>query len=366
MVSRLQAPRENRPAREQSMRVLVLGGTQFIGPYVVRRLVSEGHAVTLFHRGRTERPDVADVPHLHGARAELARHADAFRALAPDVVLDMYALGEADARQVVEVFRGLAGRLVTLTSADVYRAYGVLLGQEHGPPDPTPLAEDAPLRTRLYPYRGEQPRAADAPDRHLDDYDKVLVERVVQAEPSLPATVLRLGMIYGPGDGQRRLFPYLKRMDDGRPAIALEAAQARWRAPRAYVANAADAIALAVTRPAAAGRTYNVAEPEALAEADWVRAIAAATGWPGRVVVLPEGVSVGPPSSYNLAQDLALDTTRLRRELGYAERVARGAALRATVAWERANPPPRVDPAQFDYAAEDALLQRYGPSSETA
>jgi hypothetical protein len=77
-------------------------------------------------------------------------------------------------------------------------------------------------------------------------------------------------------------------------------------------------------------------------------------------------VSAGPPSPYNLAQDLAPDTARLRREPGYAERVGRAAALRATAAWERAHPPPGVDPAQFDYAAEDALLQRYGPSSDTA
>jgi nucleoside-diphosphate-sugar epimerase len=37
----------------------------------------------------------------------------------------------------------------------------------------------------------------------------------------LPGTVLRLPTVYGPGDYQHRLFEYLKRMDDGRPAILL-------------------------------------------------------------------------------------------------------------------------------------------------
>ncbi len=76
--------------------------------------------------------------------------------------------------------------------------------------------EDAPLRDRRYPYRGEVPRATDDPERWLDDYDKILVEQAVMGELSLPGTVLRLPMVYGPGDLQHRLFPYVKRMADRR------------------------------------------------------------------------------------------------------------------------------------------------------
>ncbi len=36
------------------MRILLLGGTGFIGPFVARRLSAEGHEVTLFHRGQTQ------------------------------------------------------------------------------------------------------------------------------------------------------------------------------------------------------------------------------------------------------------------------------------------------------------------------
>jgi hypothetical protein len=44
--------------------------------------------------------------------------------------------------------------------------------------------------------------------------------------------------------------------------------------------------------------------------------------------------------------------------LGYAEPVPVEAALQRTVEWERANPPAQIDPGQFDYPAEDAVLQR--------
>ena len=60
-----------------------------------------------------------------------------------------------------------------------------------------------------------------------------------------------------------------------------------------------------------------------------------------------------PPG--NLAQDWETSSSRLREQLGFRDPVNRETALAATVAWERAYPPP-VDPAQFDYDAEDAAL----------
>jgi hypothetical protein len=50
------------------------------------------------------------------------------------------------------------------------------------------------------------------------------------------------------------------------------------------------------------------------------------------------------------------DTERIRRELGYAEPVPRDEWLPRTVAWEQVHPPEESDPAEFDYAAEDAAL----------
>jgi nucleoside-diphosphate-sugar epimerase len=343
------------------MRVLVLGGTSFIGPAVVRRLDALGHEVAVFHRGQTESELPPSVEHLHGDRADLPGMADAFARLAPEVVVDMRPLTERDARAVVDAFAGLAHRLVALSSGDVYRAFDVLRGVEPGPAEPVPLAEDASLRPRLYPYREEPPRAPDDPHRWRDDYDKILVERVVLGSPDLPGTVLRLPMVYGPGDYQHRLFGYLKRMDDRRPAILLGAGLARWRASRGYVDNVAAAIALAATDDRAAGRVYNVAEPDALPEADWVRAIGEAAGWRGEVVVLPdERLPAHLRQGLNPEQHLVVDSGRIRRELGYAEPVARVEALRQTVAWERAHPPATSPPEAFDYAAEDATLAAAG------
>jgi len=59
--------------------------------------------------------------------------------------------------------------------------------------------------------------------------------------------------------------------------------------------------------------------------------------------------------AYNYSQDLAYDTRRLRQELGYQEVVSVDEGLRRTIAWLRAHPP-AIDPAQYDYGAEDVGL----------
>ena len=252
------------------MRVLVIGGTQFIGPYVVRRLSRDGHDVTVFHRGRTEADLPQDVRHIHGERERLPEFRPQFEDFAPDVVLDMRALTEQDIRQTIDSVQGVAKRLVAISSMDVYHAYGILTGFEVGAVEPTPLTEDSPVREKLYLYRGM--KNSRLPD--VDNYDKILIERLVLGNPEMPGTILRLPMVYGPGDGQHRLWPYLKRMDDGRPAILLGEKAARRHFARSYVENVATAIALAVTDERAAGRVYNVAEPEPLDEQAWVALIA--------------------------------------------------------------------------------------------
>src|ERR1039458_10389884 len=101
-----------------------------------------------------------------------------------------------------------------------------------------------------------------------DEYDKIPVERAVLSDPDLPGTVLRLPMIYGPGDRLRRFQPVLKRLDEGPRPMLFEEQFAAWRSPRGYVENVAAALALAAVSPHSAGRVYNVAETPAFSDLD--------------------------------------------------------------------------------------------------
>jgi nucleoside-diphosphate-sugar epimerase len=258
----------------------------------------------------------------------------------------------------VQAFRGIAQRVVAASSMDVYRACGVLHGSEEGPLEPVPLTEDSPLRTKLQTYPPAQVKMLQKVLGWLDDeYDKIPVERTVLGDAELPGTVLRLSMIYGPGDHLRRIHPVLKRIDDGRRVILLEEGWASWRSPRGYVENVAAALALAAVSARSAGRVYNVAEAPAFSELDWARKIAAASGWDGGFVILPKGHApphLAPPG--NVAQHWEADSSRIRQELGYEDVVPLDDAIRRTIDWERAHPPGEFNPHEFDYAAEDAAL----------
>jgi nucleoside-diphosphate-sugar epimerase len=353
------------------MNVLMIGGTGFTGPHIAAGLAARGHDVALFHRGRTDAALPAGVHQIlcpNGTFADrtfFAEYADELTSFAPEIVVDMIPAVAADARTVIRLFRGIARRVVAISSQDVYRAYGRLLGTETGPPDPVPLSESSPLRERRFPYRGREPRPDDDPQRWLDDYDKIPIEEAYLAQPDLPATILRYPMVYGPRDRQHRCAGYLRRMRAGCRAILLDHALASWRWTRGYVENVAAAAVLAIVDARAAGRTYNLGESVPLSERQWVTRIARAAGWHGEIIAAP-GIALPEAlrSPMNHAHDLVADTTRIREELGYREAIAPETALARTVGWERDHPP-AADPTEADAAAaEEAALDELRDRSD--
>jgi nucleoside-diphosphate-sugar epimerase len=343
------------------MKILLIGGTGFIGSHVTRVLVEQRHRITIYHRNQSNLPLPDSVEHVIGERGQIAEHEQELRRLAPDVVVDCILSNGGQARVVVNLFRGIAARFVALSSGDVYRAAGILHGFESGSLQPTPLREDSDLRTKQNVYGPELLTRLRQVFPWLDDeYDKIPVEQAVLGDPELPGTVLRLPMVYGPGDSLHRLFPYLKRMDDNRPAILLQEDVASWHGPRGYVENVAAAIALATVSHQAAGRIYNVAEPCAWSEEEWVKKLAQNVGWTGHIKKIPEGsMPTHLRIPYRNDQHWDMSSRRIREELGFSEPFRGDAALARTIDWERSHPPGFV-PQQFDYAAEDEALAMLG------
>jgi nucleoside-diphosphate-sugar epimerase len=339
------------------MKILLIGGSGFIGPFVAQQLQQSGHRVTIFHRGKTIAP--AGTEEILGNRQFLQDHQPEFRQQKFDVVIDFVLSSGRQAQQLMDTFRGIAGRVVALSSMDVYRAWGVFYNSEPGGLQELPLIEDSELRTSRNTYPPEALKRAQTVYPWLDDeYDKIPVEQAVLGDPKLPGTILRLPMIYGPGDPVHRFHPILKRIDDDRKQIIFADDVAPLRTPRGYVENVGAAVALAATSSQATGRVYNVCETDSFGELGWARKIAAATGWPGDFVVLPHDRT---PKHLlwpgNTAQHVVASSERIRKELGYCELLPREEAIRRTIEWERVNPP--APTAQFDYETEGQALAQF-------
>ena len=319
------------------MRVVVLGGTRFIGRAIVEELASAGHEVMVVHRGNLEPPDMPPLKHLHCERAHLADHRDELAAFGPEAVIDCRALTRADAEAALGALPDVA-RWIVISSVDVYRAFGALNAKLET--DPVPLDEESPVREERYPYRGKMPG--------LDDYDKLDVEHVYQ---TVAATVLRLPMVYGEHDYQLREEYILRRVRAGRTRIPFGAGT--WLACRAYVGDVAHAAHLALRSPEATGQIMNICEDRTYSMRMWSRMILEAAGSDADLVrvadeVLPDDLE----ETGAMSQHILASARKARTMLGWATSDPLTTLL-ATVRWHLDHPP--AD-ASTDFTADDRAL----------
>jgi 2'-hydroxyisoflavone reductase len=189
-------------------RMLILGGTGFIGPPMVRYAVERGHEVTIFTRGKS-RAGLPDVEHLIGDRTG---DLDALKDRSWDVVLDNNARDYRWVKLTAELLRGKAEHYLFVSSISAYARE--LLGYEN---------VDSPYTGP--PINAESPLAqipADFEDGQELPYGqtKVMSEKLAQAAFPGQATIVRPGFIVGPGDPTDRFTYWPVRIDRGGEVLA--------------------------------------------------------------------------------------------------------------------------------------------------
>jgi 2'-hydroxyisoflavone reductase len=128
------------------VRILVMGGTQFVGRALVEEAARRSHEVTIFHRGTTEPDDLPEVEHVHGDRhgdlAQLGR--------TPwDAVIDTHAYVPAEVRAAVDALDRAAGHYTLVSTIAVHTDDGRGAANEESPRHPA-LLESRQITSETY------------------------------------------------------------------------------------------------------------------------------------------------------------------------------------------------------------------------
>jgi uncharacterized protein YbjT (DUF2867 family) len=274
------------------VRLLVTGGSGFLGEYVLRAAVARGHEVTALARSTAAAAKVGWLG-AQPVRGDLSRPGSlpgAFEAGRCEALLNLASLGFGHAPDIV----------AATSAAGIPRAVFV---------------STTAVMTTL-PAPSKQVRLA--------------AEEHIRAS-GLDWTILRPTMIYGaPGDRNlSRLLMLLSRT----PVLPVPATAGRQQP--VHVADVADAVLAAVERPASEGRTYDVAGPDPLSFTELLRTAATAAGARTRFIPVPLPPVVAAARGYalvsrsprirveqlrRLAEDKAFPIEAAARDLGYAPR----------------------------------------------
>lgn len=185
------------------------------------------------------------------------------------------------------------------------------------------------------------PYTADSPSLPSDPYgtskwEAEQVLRNIEAETGLEVVVVRPTLVYGPGV-KANFFNMMKIIAKGIPLPLASVANKR---SLIYVGNLVDALTTCAVHPAAAGQTYLVSDGEDVSTPDLIRRTAKALGMPARLFPVPAslmrlaGRLSGKSGAVNRVMgSLAVDSTKIRRELGWKPSFTVEEGLAETARW---------------------------------
>lgn len=316
------------------MNILILGVNGFLGPAISAGARERGFDVCGL--SRSARPGVGfDGAYFSGDRCDT----ESVRRIVTDrrveVVVDVIPMVLADTAPLLGALDGFVFQYVMLSSCDVYRNYELLHRTRSGTPIRRGIRESDPVRESRYPYRLAERRPQGDPRAFLDDYDKIPIEEAVRSMTS-GWTILRLPMIYGPGDRQRRFSWAIEPMKRAHRTLTLPAGWAAWTSTYGYLDNVAHAIAVVLGETGTLGRVFNVAEPAPASHLEWTRRIARGMDWDGAIEVDddPRLASEWGLDALDLSVPLVVEDHEIRESLGYAEVVDAATCLERTIADE--------------------------------
>lgn len=292
------------------MRVLVIGGTRFMGPRLVRALAERGHAVTTFNRGCTHHPREDGVERLHGDRSDRLQLERALEGRSFDACVDTIAMRGGDTASAIDLLDGRVGHYVHFSTGQVYL-----------------VRADRPSPAREEDYEGSlrPPPPIGAWDAGQWSYgiEKRECEDLLEqawATRAFPATRLRLTMVHGKGDPQERIRAYVLRLLEGGP-LAVPAEPGPPIRP-IHASAVVQTVVRLIEEGMGRSRAYNLAQAESWSHDELVARIAEMLGTQAEIARLPQKTLIDAgvyPACAPLSNTWmsVLDPARAAAELGF-------------------------------------------------
>lgn len=275
------------------MRVLIMGGTRFIGVYLTQRLVEQGHEVVLFNRGNRPVP-CEGVQQIQGDRQDLEQLRSALAQEPFDAVFDNTGRERMDTQPLVELFQGRIQHFIYVSSAGVYQKSDQMPHEEGDPIDPK--------------------------SRHLGKHET----EAYLAEVGIPFTSVRPVYIYGPQNYNDLEAWFFDRIVRDRPVPI--PGNGLYLTQLGHVADLADAMTGILGNSAAVGQIYNISGDRYVTFDGLARACAQAVGRsPGDLELVhydPKAFDFGKRKAFPLRpQHFFTTINKAQRELQWSPKL---------------------------------------------
>jgi nucleoside-diphosphate-sugar epimerase len=312
------------------MRILVMGGTRFIGVYLTRLLVQQGHEVVLFNRGNKPAP-VPGVRQLQGDRTQpedLRRH---LQPEAFDAIFDNNSRELSDTQPLADLFQGRIQHFVYMSSAGVY------------------------LRSDQMPHREGDP--VDPNSRHKGKHET----EAYLVQQGVPFTAIRPTYIYGPQNYNDLEAWFFDRIVRDRP-IPIPG-HGQHFTQLGHVQDLAQAMIQVLGNPQAIGNVYNVSGDRYVTFDGLARACAVACGTdPAQLKLVhynPKEFDFGKRKAFPLrVQHFFAAIDRAQADLNWQPHFDLVAGLRDS--FQNDYLLSRRDQTGPDFSTDDEILERCG------
>ena len=253
------------------MKILIVGGTGYMGKLTVQLLLDRGDDVTVFSRGTTK-PDWWDqVEHIQGDRENRDDFQAKVKGKSFDAVIDSQAYKKEDVESAAATFGGNIGRYLMVSTGSVYLEGAVDFFNK------CPYNEtDVDWSAIDYSYpTGEDPYAVGK--RHC--------EKWLDENADIPYTIIRVPAVMGPNDPTGRMWWWVQRALDGGGIVLPPDSLGAYRT--LYSEDAAANFLRILDAPQTLGSTYYVAMPEIMNLRRWAELVHRAAGTECKITLIP-------------------------------------------------------------------------------